>query len=103
MTLFSDQNFSLLFSGIEGAFSESGQKTVIPCKVIGKFSIRIVPDQDPHEIDHLVKQYVEGLHKERGTPTVCKCQVAHSAKSWVSDFDHPHYVAGRRAIKTSKI
>jgi nonspecific dipeptidase len=91
---------SLSLHGIEGAFSESGQKTVIPCKVIGKFSIRIVPDQDPHEIDRLVKQYVEGLHKERGTPNLCKCDVAHSAKSWVSDFNHPHYVAGRRAIKT---
>lgn len=33
--------------GIEGAFSDPGTKTVIPAKVIAKFSIRQVPDMDP--------------------------------------------------------
>ena len=33
--------------GIEGAFSGSGSKTVIPAKVTAKFSIRQVPDMDP--------------------------------------------------------
>lgn len=33
--------------GIEGAFSDSGTKTVIPAKVTAKFSIRQVPDMDP--------------------------------------------------------
>lgn len=38
---------SLSLHGIEGAFYASGAKTVIPAKVIGKFSIRTVPNQDP--------------------------------------------------------
>jgi nonspecific dipeptidase len=91
---------SLSIHGIEGAFSGTGQKTVIPGNVIGKFSIRLVPDQDPAEIDPLVQNYIERLHKERGTPNVLKFHSPHSAKPWVSDFDHPHYLAGRRAIKT---
>lgn len=33
---------SLSIHGIEGAFSASGAKTVIPAKVSGKFSIRYV-------------------------------------------------------------
>ena len=33
-----------------GAFYGSGAKTVIPRKVIGKFSIRLVPDQTPDEV-----------------------------------------------------
>lgn len=89
-----------LFLGIEGAFKGPGQKTVIPSRVVGKFSIRLVPDQDPNEINALVEDYLQRLHKERGTSTVCKIQSPHSAKPWVSDFNHPHYVAGRRAIKT---
>eukprot|EP00493_Phyllostaurus_siculus_P008891 UN09000 len=36
---------SLSVHGIEGAFDAAGAKTVIPKKVIGKFSVRIVPDQ----------------------------------------------------------
>lgn len=62
-----------------------------------------MPDQDPHEIDQLVIKYVEQIHKERGTPTTCKVSAVHSAKAWVSDFNHPHYVAGRKAVKTGTI
>lgn len=41
---------SLSLHGIEGAFSAGGAKTVIPRKVIGKFSIRLVPDMDPEDV-----------------------------------------------------
>ena len=34
-------------------------KTVIPAKCIGKFSLRLVPDQDPNRIDRLIKQHLE--------------------------------------------
>lgn len=46
---------SLSLHGIEGAFSESGAKTVIPRKVTGKFSIRLVPDMDPKTVEHQVR------------------------------------------------
>ena len=39
------RNPSLSLHGIQGAFSDPGAKTVIPRKVTGKFSIRIVPNQ----------------------------------------------------------
>lgn len=45
---------SLSLHGIEGAFSEAGAKTVIPRKVIGKFSIRLVPDMDPKLVEKQV-------------------------------------------------
>ena len=41
---------SLSLHGIEGAFHESGSKTVIPRKVIGKFSIRLVPNMDSKKV-----------------------------------------------------
>ncbi|KAJ3502728.1 hypothetical protein NLJ89_g8755 [Agrocybe chaxingu] len=44
---------SLSIHGIEGAFSGAGAKTVIPAKVSGKFSIRLVPPQTPEAIDPL--------------------------------------------------
>ena len=34
---------TLSLQGIEGAFSGSGAKTVIPAKAVGKFSLRLVP------------------------------------------------------------
>ena len=49
---------SLCLHGIEGAFSEVGAKTVIPRKVIGKFSIRLVPDMDPKVVEKQVNREV---------------------------------------------
>lgn len=46
---------SLSLHGIEGAFSEAGAKTVIPRKVNGKFSIRLVPDMDPKVVEKQVE------------------------------------------------
>jgi nonspecific dipeptidase len=58
----------VLLSGIEGAFSAPGCKTVIPRKVIGKFSIRLVPDQEPAVVEKLVKEHLQSVHQARGSP-----------------------------------
>ena len=58
----------MYFLGIEGAFSDPGEKTVIPAKVIGKFSVRLVPNMTPAEVDKLVVKYVDKLWKQRGSP-----------------------------------
>ena len=59
-------------SGIEGAFDGQGAKTVIPRKVIGKFSIRLVPDMHPDEVEKHVTEYVNKKHKESGSPNTIK-------------------------------
>lgn len=59
---------SLSIHGIEGAFSEPGQKTVIPAKVTGKFSIRIVPNQTPEKIEKYVIEHIENKWKQRNSP-----------------------------------
>lgn len=91
---------SLSIHGIEGAFSESGAKTVIPRKVIGKFSVRLVPDQHPDEIEKLVKAHIQQKFKERNSPNKIKVSMGHGGKPWVSDFNDPNYIAGRKAMKT---
>ena len=58
---------------MQGAFDGTGAKTVIPRKVIGKFSIRLVPDQDPIEIERLVVKYLDEKFKERKSPNKMKC------------------------------
>jgi acetylornithine deacetylase/succinyl-diaminopimelate desuccinylase-like protein len=50
---------TLSLHGIEGAFYGKGAKTVIPAKVVGKFSLRLVPDQDPARIEEIVKAHLE--------------------------------------------
>lgn len=50
---------TLSLHGIEGAFSGVGAKTVIPAKVIGKFSLRLVPDQDPKVIEQHITKHIQ--------------------------------------------
>lgn len=58
--------------GIEGAFYSPGAKTVIPAKVIGKFSIRIVPNMEPEQVDKLVIDYLNKVWHKRGSPNKFK-------------------------------
>lgn len=59
---------SLSIHGIEGAYAEPGAKTVIPKRVIGKFSIRIVPNQDPEKVEKYVVDYLTKQWNERNSP-----------------------------------
>ena len=59
------RNPSLSLHGIEGAFAESGAKTVIPAKVVGKFSMRLVPNMDPQAVLKCVQAHVDAEFKKR--------------------------------------
>merc|ERR1712117_465496 len=73
---------SLSLHGIEGAFSEPGAKTVIPRKVIGKFSIRIVPNQTPEEVNKIVCNYLNKKWTERGSSNEFKVRMGHGGRCW---------------------
>ncbi|VDL83544.1 unnamed protein product [Nippostrongylus brasiliensis] len=69
----------------------SGEKTVIPSKVIGKFSIRIVPGMRPEKIarGHL-NQFLQKLFRP---------QLGHDALPWMADINDENFRAGARAMK----
>jgi nonspecific dipeptidase len=90
---------SLSIHGIEGAFYDPGAKTVIPRKVIGKFSIRLVPHMDPAQVEKCVRNHLEQQFSALGSPNKLHVSNLHSATSWVADCNHPHYQAGIKACK----
>jgi acetylornithine deacetylase/succinyl-diaminopimelate desuccinylase-like protein len=47
--------------GMPGGFTGQGHKTVIPARASAKFSMRMVPDQDPREIAGMVESYLRRL------------------------------------------
>lgn len=49
-------------------------------------------------ISYLTKKFAE-LH----SPNKFKVYMGHGGKPWVSDFNHPHYMAGRRALQTGQL
>lgn len=90
---------SLSLHGIEGAFDGKGTKTVIPSKVFGKFSIRIVPNMEPSDVHHLVEDFLQREFKKLDSPCTMKVNALNGQKSWLGDVNHPNYVAAANAIE----
>lgn len=50
---------TLEVNGLYAGFTGSGSKTIIPAKAMAKISMRLVPDQDPHEVYRQLNQFME--------------------------------------------
>ena len=90
---------SLSLHGIEGAFSAPGAKTVIPAKVIGKFSIRTVPNMEIDDVNKLVEVYINKVFKSLGSKNTCKLVPQHSGKWWVASPKHWNFTAAAKAVE----
>ncbi|XP_053103485.1 beta-Ala-His dipeptidase-like isoform X2 [Hemicordylus capensis] len=90
---------SLSVHGIEGAFHEPGIKTVIPRKVIGKFSIRQVPDMNLTTVETQVKQHLRDVFAKRQSPNKLTVEMTLGAMPWFADSREPQYEAAKKAIK----
>lgn len=90
---------SLSLHGIEGAFSAPGAKTVIPAKVIGKFSIRTVPDMEPDAVDKLVFKYLDGEFAKLKSKNTMKATLQHAGKWWVASPKHWNFTAAGKAVE----
>jgi Cys-Gly metallodipeptidase DUG1 len=90
---------SLSLHGIEGAFSAPGAKTVIPAKVIGKFSIRTVPNMEPSDVSKLVNSYLQKTFTTLHTKNSMSVEELHAGKWWVASPDHWNYRAAAKAVE----
>lgn len=90
---------SLSLHGIEGAFYGGGAKTVIPAKVIGKFSIRTVPDMDSKKLDKYVFDYINGKFAELNSKNTLVVELIHDGNYWVSDPFNDSFTAAAKATK----
>jgi acetylornithine deacetylase/succinyl-diaminopimelate desuccinylase-like protein len=77
---------ALTVNGIVAGYQGPGAKGVIPARALAKLSFRLVPDQDPREVDRLFRERVARL-----TPTtVCSTiRRLSSAKPAFIDPTHP--------------
>lgn len=91
---------SLSLHGIQGAYSAPGAKTVIPAKVVGKFSIRTVPDMDGNEVDKAVFAHVDKISKSLGSKNTCKCILQRGGKWWVASPKYWNFSAAAKAVES---
>ena len=92
---------SLSLHGIEGAFYGAGAKTVIPAKVSGKFSIRLVPPQTPENVNPLVVKYLSAEFAKLGSKNTIGVEAMHGGKPWLEDYKHWNYEAAHRATEVT--
>lgn len=77
---------SLTINGISGGYEGVGGKAIIPSHALAKLSFRLVPDQDPREIEILFRRHIAQI-----TPPTVKSVVRTNqlAKPAVIDRRHP--------------
>ncbi|EAA28142.2 Zn-dependent exopeptidase [Neurospora crassa] len=90
---------SLSIHGVEGAFSNPGAKTVIPAKVIGKFSIRTVPDMEIEKTNQCVYDHVNEVFKKLGSKNTMKVYAQHCGKWWKASPNHWNFAAAAKATE----
>jgi acetylornithine deacetylase/succinyl-diaminopimelate desuccinylase-like protein len=49
---------ALTLNGIVSGYQGAGPKAVIPARAVAKLDFRLVPDQDPDEIDRLLREHI---------------------------------------------
>lgn len=91
---------SLSIHGIEGAFDEPGTKTVIPGRVLGKFSIRLVPTMSPSVVEKQVTQHLEAVFSKRNSFNKMAVSMVLGLHPWTANVNDTQYLAAQRAIKT---
>ena len=85
-------------NGLLSGYTGEGAKTVLPARAMAKVSCRLVPDQDPHEIEELVRAHVERVAPPGVTVMV---RALHGGNPWRADLNGWIFDAARRALATA--
>ncbi|MDQ6717808.1 MAG: dipeptidase [Gemmatimonadota bacterium] len=85
-------------NGLLSGYTGEGAKTVLPAKAMAKVSCRLVPHQNPREIEKLM-----AAHVAKVTPPGVKATVnaLHGGFPWRADLDGPIFEAAKRALAKS--
>ena len=83
-------------NGLWGGFQGEGAKTIIPAHAHAKISCRLVPDQDPDRVFHLVRERVLAL-APRGVRV--DLQLINTGRPSLTPIDHPATRAAAAALR----
>lgn len=83
-------------NGLLSGWTGEGAKTVLPCKAMAKFSMRLVPDQDPNHIAEIATAHLQRLCPPSIRMKVTPC---HGAEPVLVPSDSPFFQAANRALE----
>ena len=90
---------SLSIHGIEGAYAGPGQKSVIPCKTIGKFSIRSVPKMTKENLIKVVSNHLDKKIKELNSENKISYEIQFHLDWFKTDPNSYLFDVAKRATK----
>jgi acetylornithine deacetylase/succinyl-diaminopimelate desuccinylase-like protein len=82
-------------NGLLSGYTGEGAKTVLPARAMAKVSMRLVPDQDHHQVEAAFTEYVRSLAPEGVTVEV---EALHGGQPWFAAPSGPVFEAARRAL-----
>ena len=82
-------------NGLLSGYIGEGAKTVLPAKAMAKVSCRLVPDQDPVEIERLMHAHVARVAPAGVT---VKATHLHGGRPWRAELNGPLFDAARSAL-----
>ena len=82
-------------NGLLSGYTGEGAKTVLPSHAMAKVSCRLVPDQDPAEIERLMAEHVASVASAGVTVVV---EHLHGGKPWRAELNGPIFDAAKRAL-----
>ena len=85
-------------NGLLSGYTGEGAKTVLPAKAMAKVSCRLVPDQDPADIEKLMKAHVTKVAPKGVTVDV---KHLHGGRPWRAELNGTIYDAARRALRAA--
>lgn len=87
---------SLEVNGLLSGFTGEGSKTVLPAKAMAKISTRLIPDQDPDEVEQQMRQYLAA-----NAPSTIRWELKALAgsKGALTPTDTPWMKAAGKALK----
>lgn len=83
-------------NGIWGGYQGEGSKTIVPAKASAKLSFRLVPNQDPEDINKKIHQHLE-KHLPKGVSI--DISFGHSGESYMMDPHSKFGVAAQNALR----
>jgi acetylornithine deacetylase/succinyl-diaminopimelate desuccinylase-like protein len=87
-------------NGLVAGYTGEGKKTVLPASALAKLSARLVPEQDPHEVEERVRAHVERVTAgpiARGVRIEIRA-LQHN-RPWRSDPEAPLFRAAAGALE----
>jgi acetylornithine deacetylase/succinyl-diaminopimelate desuccinylase-like protein len=81
--------------GIHGGFTGEGAKTIIPAFATAKVSSRLVPNQEPEEIQEKIARHLEKIAPEGVRVTV---NYLHGGRPYLAPTSHPVFEVAKRAF-----